>query len=80
MKARLFVMFVLVAVLSVGLTLTVTAQGTMQDWIRVNISGFGNSSNGAVWSLAPFNNQLYAGTSDFSGGAAQLWRKGNDFT
>ncbi len=46
-------------------------------WIQSNVSGFGESENIRVLSLAPFKDQLYAGTTNDSGNGAQLWRLNN---
>ena len=41
-------------------------------WTQVNFDGFGQANNNAIWSLAVFNNKLYAGTRNPNG--AQVWR------
>ncbi|MBI5034961.1 MAG: SMP-30/gluconolactonase/LRE family protein [Chloroflexi bacterium] len=42
-------------------------------WQQVNINGFGDRNNGTIYTLAPFNGQLYAGT--YNGvTAGQIWR------
>jgi PKD repeat protein len=45
-------------------------------WRQVNINGFGDRSNRYISSLAPFGNQLYAGTYNTGGNGTQLWRMG----
>jgi len=45
------------------------------DWGQTNINAFGDNSNNIVTSLAPFGGNLYAGTYNWSGNGAQLWRK-----
>ncbi len=42
-------------------------------WQQVNVSGFGGPGNN-VHALTPFSNTLYAGTYNWSGNGAQLWR------
>jgi sugar lactone lactonase YvrE len=42
-------------------------------WAQVNLNGFGDSAN-RISTLGIFGNQLYAGTYNFSGNGAQLWR------
>jgi len=42
-------------------------------WVQVNINGFGDCSN-RISALAPYGGQLYAGTYNFGGNGAQLWR------
>lgn len=51
-------------------------------WVQVNINGFGDRANSSVYSLAPFAGNLYAGTGNWSGAGAQLWRtnSGTDWT
>ena len=50
-------------------------------WLQVNINGFGERPN-YIASLGSFGGQLYAGTLNFSGNGAQLWRTstGTDWT
>ncbi|HFD39031.1 MAG TPA: PKD domain-containing protein, partial [Anaerolineae bacterium] len=47
-------------------------------WKQVNLNGFGDPENGILYSLAPFQGHLYAGTYNSNG--AQLWRTGSDWT
>ncbi len=42
-------------------------------WKQVNLNGFGDRNN-SISTLAPFGGQLYAGTYNFGGNGAQLWR------
>ncbi len=45
------------------------------DWTQVVSNGFGDPSNGEVFRLAVFNNQLYASTWSYSQGrGAEIWR------
>lgn len=44
-------------------------------WRQVNINAFGERTNDSIRSLAAFGEQLYAGTSNYGGRGAQLWRK-----
>ncbi len=48
------------------------AAATLPGWLQKNASGFGSTGNRAVFTLAPFGGQIYAGTDN--GGGAQLWR------
>jgi 6-phosphogluconolactonase (cycloisomerase 2 family) len=43
------------------------------NWSQTNLNGFGERNN-RINSLASFGNQLYAGTYNYSGNGAQLWR------
>ncbi len=45
------------------------------DWAQTNINAFGDNRNQNVTSLSPFKSNLYAGTYNWSGNGAQLWRK-----
>ena len=45
------------------------------DWVQTNINGFGDNQNQLVLSLSPFKSHLYAGTYNWGGNGAQLWRK-----
>jgi hypothetical protein len=47
-------------------------------WAQTNLNGFGDGQNSLVLALAPFNNQLYAGSYNANG--AQLWRTGSPWT
>ena len=50
-------------------------------WLQSNINGFGDRPNSGILSLAPFGGHLYAGTYNWSGNGAQLWRlDGNGWT
>jgi hypothetical protein len=73
MKARLLAIAILVAILSLGFVLAVSAQGGASGWIQVNTNGFGNAQNKSIGSLTPFGGDLYAGTFNSSGTGAQLW-------
>ena len=73
MKMRLFAIALCVFVFSLGIALTITAQGPTQHWAQVNPSGFGVPGNGMISALSPFNGQLYAGTGNDNG--AQIWRR-----
>lgn len=42
-------------------------------WRQANINGFGDRQNGAIFSLASYNGELFAGTANESGNGAQLW-------
>jgi sugar lactone lactonase YvrE len=44
------------------------------DWRQANINGFGDPGNSAAFSLAVFNNQLYAGAANWTGNGASIWR------
>jgi len=46
-------------------------------WLQVNINGFGDRWNDLVPSLATFNGNLYAGTSNGEGG--EVWRSGSEW-
>jgi hypothetical protein len=46
------------------------------SWQQVNANGFGDSQTAGVISLQVFQNRLYAGTSNGSGGS--VWRQGSD--
>ncbi|OUC09787.1 hypothetical protein RY27_00725 [Litorilinea aerophila] len=43
-------------------------------WKQVNLNGFGERANEGIGGMAPFGNHLYAGTYNFGGNGAQLWR------
>ena len=73
MKTRLFAIALSVFAMSLGVALTITAQGTTRNWAQVNPSGFGVPGNGMISALSPFNGQLYAGTINDNG--AQIWRR-----
>ena len=45
-------------------------------WKQANTSGFGDTKDEIVSSLEVYNNQLYAGTGNFSEGG-QVWRSSN---
>ena len=45
-------------------------------WQQANTSGFGNVKDEVVKSLFVYNNQLYAGTGNYTEGG-QIWRSGN---
>ncbi len=47
-------------------------------WKQVNINGFGDRKNSYVLALAPFDDQLFAGTYNYGGQGAQVWRMAND--
>ena len=51
------------------------------NWAQANLNGFGEQAN-RIASLGSFGNQLYAGTYNFGGNGAQLWRSttGTDWT
>jgi sugar lactone lactonase YvrE len=44
------------------------------NWRQRNINGFGDRTNGVVTTLSAFGGQLYAGTYDWNGTGAQIWR------
>jgi len=46
-------------------------------WVQVNINGFGDRNNYWIGTLAGFGDHIYAGTYNWSGSGAQLWRKGD---
>jgi hypothetical protein len=46
-------------------------------WQQVNINGFGDPSFPSALSMAVFNNQLYAGASNWDGNGASIWRTSN---
>jgi hypothetical protein len=48
------------------------------NWVQTNINGFGNRWNLGIWSMATFNNRLYAATRN--DGGSQLWRSINGKT
>jgi len=43
-------------------------------WLQSNINSFGDRQNSSILTLAPFDGQLYAGTYNWGGNGAQLWR------
>jgi len=43
-------------------------------WQQTNINGFGDPANPSAFSMAVFNNQLYAGASNWNGNGAGIWR------
>jgi len=49
-------------------------------WTQTNINGFGARENQIITSLGVFGAQLYAGTYNWSGSGAQLWRTGSAWT
>jgi len=53
MKTRLLAIVVTVIALSLGVTLTLTAQGTTQHWAQVNPSGFSDESNEMISTFLP---------------------------
>ncbi len=77
MKTRWIMAALVFTCLGWGLTWRVAADGAVPGWLRVNHSGFDNPANQAVSCLLSFNNQLYAGTSNYQDGA-QLWSRGAD--
>ena len=56
-----------------GLTPRAHADAGVPGWRQSNLSGFGNSNNGAVSALDAFDSYLYAGTWNDNDGA-QIWR------
>ena len=46
-------------------------------WVQSNINGFGDLRNSLITTLASFDEQLYAGTYNWSGNGTQLWRLDN---
>ena len=52
------------------------APGVAQ-WQQVNVSGFGDPGFTTGFSLAVFNNQLYAGAGHWGGQGASIWRTSN---
>jgi hypothetical protein len=63
----------LVAVLSVNAN---SLPSSLNGWAQVNVSGFGNTDNMGVTTLAVFSNTLYAGTQGNMAGA-EIWRTSN---
>jgi hypothetical protein len=49
-------------------------------WVQDNINGFGDWQMMTIRSLTPFGGQLYAGTENWAGLGAQLWRAGSPWT
>jgi S-layer homology domain len=46
-------------------------------WQQVNLDGFGDPAFPSALSMVVFNNQLYAGASNWSGAGASIWRTSN---
>ena len=46
------------------------------DWIEVNLDGFGDASNVEVFQMASFNGDLYAGTHDGGDSGCRVFRHG----
>ena len=71
---RFLMVIILIALLLLaGLTPRARADVGVPGWRQSNLSGFGNSNNGAVSTLDAFGSYLYAGTWNYSD-SAQIWR------
>lgn len=44
------------------------------NWKQSNLNGFGQVGNFGVWALGTYKNTLFAGTYNFSGNGAQIWK------
>ncbi len=52
----------------------------VSGWVQVNINGFGERQNSDIEALIGWNGHLYAGTANWGGNGAQLWRTNDNIT